>query len=63
MRVRIKAERCVGHAMCYLAAPEIFVLSDEDGRASVTVDVVPEEFQEAVRQAARSCPEEAVDIY
>lgn len=63
MKVRINAGRCVGHAMCNLAAPEIFKLSDEDGHAFVVSENVPPEFEDAVRQAERGCPEEAIEIY
>lgn len=49
--------------MCNLAAPEIFKLSDEDGHAFVVSENVPPEFEDAVRQAERGCPEEAIEIY
>jgi len=62
MRVRIDAGRCVGHAMCRLASPEMFELSDEDGHAHVTNEEVPPEYEEAVRQAERGCPEQAIII-
>ena len=63
MKVRVKSDRCVGHGMCHLAAPEIFALSDEDGHAVVLQCDVPVDLEEAVRQAERSCPEEAVEVY
>ena len=61
MKVRILEERCVGHGMCRLACPEVFHLSDEDGRAYVLSEDVPREFEEAVDQAVRSCPEQAIE--
>ncbi len=63
MKVRIKSEICQGHAMCWLACPEVFQLSDEDGHAFVTDDLVPEIHEESVAQAQRSCPENAIVIY
>lgn len=60
MKVRIIDERCVGHGMCRLACPEVFELSDEDGHAYVLSEDVPEGFEEAVAQAVRGCPEQAV---
>ena len=60
MKVRILEERCVGHGMCRLACPDVFHLSDEDGRAYVLSEDVPEEFEQAVDQAVRSCPEQAI---
>ena len=59
MRVRVDGERCVGHGMCYLAAPAVFQLSDEDGHAYVVVEDVGDDLGEAVLQAQRSCPEQA----
>ena len=63
MNVRIKAEVCVGHAMCIIACPQMFELSDEDGHAWVRSETVPPELEEHVRQAERSCPEGAIVVY
>lgn len=62
MHVRIRDELCQGHAMCFLACPEMFRLSDEDGHASVISEHVPPEHEHAVEQASRSCPEGAIVI-
>lgn len=63
MRVRIDPEVCQGHAMCSLACPQIFQLSDEDGHAFVEDEQVPPQFEDAVEQAVRSCPEGAISTY
>ena len=60
MRVSIREDLCQGHAMCFLACPEMFKLSDEDGHAAVLTEVVPPEHEFAVEQASRSCPEGAI---
>lgn len=62
MKVRVKPEACVGHGMCRLAAPQIFELSDEDGHAYVIQENIPPDLDEAVRQAQRGCPEEAIEL-
>ena len=62
MKVRVDGHRCVGHGMCYLAAPDVFQLSDEDGHAYVLSEDVPADLNEAVHQAQRSCPEQAIYI-
>lgn len=62
MRIKVIDDRCVGHGMCLLACPEIFVLSDEDGHASVRVEIVPAGLEEAVDQAVRGCPEQAIIV-
>jgi len=63
MRVRVDADRCVGHGMCRLACPEVFELSDDDGHAYVVEEIVPPDLEEAVRQAVRGCPEQAIEAF
>ena len=63
MQVRIDNDRCTGHQMCAIAAPEVFG-SDEYGNAVVLFDdgVVPAELEDSTRRAAGNCPERAVII-
>lgn len=61
MKVRIDADLCQGHAMCALACPELFKLSDEDGHSYIEDENVPPEFEGAVEMAVRSCPEGAIE--
>lgn len=63
MKVRVKAEVCVGHAMCLLACAAIFQQNDEDGHAFVVADAVPAHLEDAVLQAASGCPEGAIEIF
>ncbi|WP_156681302.1 ferredoxin [Sphingomonas profundi] len=60
MKVAVIDERCVGHGMCWLACPDMFELSDEDGHAHARHEDVPPELEEAVNQAVRGCPEQAI---
>ena len=62
MRVRVNEAVCQGHAMCTLAAPQIFQLSDEDGHAYVVDEEVPPDLEHNVGQAVRSCPEGAIIV-
>ena len=62
MRVQVKSDRCQGHAMCALACPDVFHLSDVDGHATVMKETVPAELEESVLQAQRSCPEQAIEV-
>jgi ferredoxin len=43
-----------------MAAPEVFELSDFDGHASVITDPVPAGLTSRVRDAQKSCPEQAI---
>ncbi|QIX52648.1 ferredoxin [Rhodococcus sp. DMU1] len=63
MKVRVDAQRCQGHTLCAMAAPEVFELSDIDGHASVVDEDVPADLEEKVREAARSCPEQAITVF
>jgi ferredoxin len=63
MKVRIDDHLCQGHAMCALACPQLFQLSDEDGHAFVEVETVPAGLEEAVQRAVQSCPEGAIQVH
>lgn len=62
MKVSVDASRCQGHTLCSMIAPESFQLDDVDGHASPVCEIVPAEHQDAVREAAQSCPEQAIVI-
>jgi len=62
MRVRVDLELCQGHTMCAMTAPQVFLLSEEDGRAHVPEPEVPEDLEAAVVKAAGRCPERAVVV-
>jgi ferredoxin len=59
MRVTVDGDRCHGHQMCAIAAPEVFG-SDEIGNAVVLLDPVPAGHEAAVRRAEANCPERAI---
>ena len=58
--LRIARDRCAGCGTCAEICPEIFLM-DVD-LASVKTAVVAEDLQNACRQAAESCPLEAIII-
>jgi ferredoxin len=62
MRVSIDDDRCQGHTLCNMAAPEVFGLRDEDGHAYVLVDEVDGELLAAAQRGASTCPEQAIRI-
>ncbi len=45
-----------------MIAPDSFVLDDVDGHASPVFEVVPADQEDVVREAAHSCPEQAIVI-
>lgn len=60
MKVWVDSDRCQGHTLCSMIAPDSFELSVIDGSASAVNEVVPEDQLEQVREAAHSCPEQAI---
>lgn len=62
MKVWVDPERCQGHTLCAMIAPEAFQLSDIDGSSSAVTEVVPADQQDRVREAAHSCPEQAIVV-
>ena len=45
-----------------MEAPEAFELSDFDGHSSARFETVPPELEAKVRDAAKTCPEQAIII-
>jgi ferredoxin len=59
MIVKIE-DTCTACGLCVDTCPDVFDMGDE--MAIVMVDEVPEEFEEAVQQAADECPVEAIIV-
>ena len=62
MKVRVDPERCQGHTLCAMIAPKMFELDDIDGHSSPVDENVPADQEARVRQAVRSCPEQAISV-
>jgi ferredoxin len=62
VKVRVDGDRCQGHTLCKMIAPDSFELSDIDGSSSPVTEDVPPDLQDAVREAVHSCPEQAIEI-
>ncbi len=61
MRVRVEHDLCTGDGICEEVCPEIFEVR-EDGLAYVKDEDVPEDLEDAVKEAAEQCPSEAIII-
>jgi len=60
MKVRVDEETCVGDGTCVEICPEIFEMQ---GDVAVSkMEEVPEELEGACREAAKSCPVDAILI-
>ncbi|MDY6845618.1 MAG: ferredoxin, partial [Chloroflexota bacterium] len=54
MKVSIDKDLCIDCGVCEALVPEVFRISDE-GVTEVILNPVPEELQDAVREAAEEC--------
>lgn len=61
MKVNVDPDLCDGCGPCVDICPEAFDLNEE-GIAMVKMDQIPDELQQLCRQAADSCPTEAISI-
>ena len=60
MKVKVDKETCVGDETCVDTCPEVFEM---DGDVAVAkMEVVPKEAEKKCREAAESCPVEAIII-
>lgn len=60
MKVRVDEDRCTGVQNCIAVCPEIFEMRDDTAVAKVTE--VPPELEDKCRDAADSCPMDAIEI-
>lgn len=61
MRVRV-TEQCMGDRNCHKVCPEVFGYNEDQLEAIVKVNPVPEQHEDAVRQAAEECGADAIII-
>ena len=61
MKVKVNQDLCSGCGLCSDLCPEIFEL-DKDDMPRVKTREVPTENKDTCRDAAESCPEEAIQI-
>lgn len=62
MKVRVDPDRCQGHTICAMIAPDLFTLDDVDGHSSAIDGEVPADREAKAAEAIRSCPEQAISI-
>ena len=62
MKVSVDPELCQGHTICAMTAPQLFTLRDIDGHAEAIEGEVPLDQEPLAKEAARSCPEQAIVI-
>jgi ferredoxin len=61
MKVRVLPGRCMGHARCAAAAPDVYKLDDNGYLQMPPTEVAPRQ-EELARRGARACPERAIVV-
>lgn len=61
MKAIVNEDLCIGCGLCAEICPEVFEMND-DMIAVVIVDEVPSELEDSAREAAESCPVEAITL-
>ena len=62
LRVYVDEDVCQGHTLCFMGAPEVFDLREEDSHSFVKVTEFTPEVIKAAKDAALTCPEQAIAI-
>ncbi len=63
MRVTVDGDRCQGHQMCGIAAPQVFGADDYGNSVVLITGDIPVELEAKVRRAEGNCPERAIHIH
>ncbi len=62
MKASVEKGTCMGDRNCNILCPEVFQYDEDELMSIVQMDVIPEKFEDAVRQAAEECPADAITI-
>jgi ferredoxin len=62
MKAVINRDGCISCELCVDTCPEVFRMG-EDGPAEVYVDDIPEEVEDAAKDAAEACPVDVIEIH
>lgn len=63
MEIEVVAERCIGSGNCVDIASDFFAQDVETGTALVREHQVPRDREDAVRDAAATCPVAAIVLH
>lgn len=61
MKANVDKDTCIGCGLCPSISSECFQMED-DGKAGVVVDEVPEECSDDAKEAEESCPVDAITV-
>ena len=55
-------EYCIGCGACTAVCPDVFDLNDEGKAENIMGEDIPEDLMDACKEAAESCPVEAIEL-
>jgi ferredoxin len=61
MRITVEWDSCESNGLCMAAAPEVFLLNDDD-QLEVLQDSPDEQLRPKVLRAVRGCPKQALSL-
>jgi len=61
LRVKIDKTKCIGCGTCVEICPEVFGLGD-DGKAKFKLTADSQKLKAKIKEAAESCPVQAINI-
>ncbi|MCL1917437.1 MAG: ferredoxin [Peptococcaceae bacterium] len=61
MYAEVSKGLCIACELCPDICPEVFEMQ-EDGLAGMIVTEIPDDYEEAVQEAADNCPSEAIRV-
>ncbi|HTW18264.1 MAG TPA: ferredoxin [Nocardioides sp.] len=63
MKIVADLDKCQGHGLCRMSAPDVYDVTVDEGQVIVKFDGdVPEELEDAAALGVDSCPEIALSI-
>ncbi len=61
MKIIVDYDLCEANAVCMSKAPEVFKVDDQDN-LDILMEEVPEDRRDAVEEAVRLCPRQALRL-
>lgn len=61
MKAYVDKDACISCGLCPSICPEVFEMED-DGKAGVVTDEVPESQKDSAKEAEESCPVNAISV-
>lgn len=61
MITRVSKDLCIGCELCPNLAPELYHM-DDDGKASAIREEIGGDYADKAREAAASCPVDAIEV-